>query len=175
MDLKGMPNGSRATKAADEKLPVPQQRTVFELGTVFCTMLFMMRQVHWAEVVSGDNSNGQRVASGGGAVGRGKESKSSHTTSAPGATGIAYRGVSSAFPLRRRRKKKESRSQRKIPRGSTPISLFHHEVLGWNINKSNVMILITHAGRVSQLKKKKTNSGRGRPVSRLNFESIFIQ
>lgn len=33
MDLKGMPNGFKAAKAPDEKLPFSKQQTVFELVT----------------------------------------------------------------------------------------------------------------------------------------------
>lgn len=55
-----MPNGFRPTKAQDEKLPFSKQQTVFELATAFCTMLFMMEQVHRDKVVSGDNSNWKR-------------------------------------------------------------------------------------------------------------------
>lgn len=35
MDLKGMPNGFKPTKAPDEKLPFLKQQTVFELVTAF--------------------------------------------------------------------------------------------------------------------------------------------
>lgn len=35
MDLKGMPNGFKPTKAPDEKLPFSKQQTVFELATAF--------------------------------------------------------------------------------------------------------------------------------------------
>lgn len=65
MDLKGMPNGFKPTKAPDEKLPFSKQQTVFELATASAKRLFMMRQVHQDKVVSGDNSNWKR--------GRGKD------------------------------------------------------------------------------------------------------
>lgn len=35
MDLKGMPNGFKPTKAPDEKLPFSKEQTVFELATAF--------------------------------------------------------------------------------------------------------------------------------------------